>query len=194
MRARKLAYVAVVNVYVIADAQLSDGDEPTTPRTVIGAGESESVPVAADSVVHKHGGRRRHLAPSRVAAPFPPSLPIRALLSLSLALTLVLCLSRPYGQPTAAGEQKRARSRPIASDVPRYPRVYKAAARAIRPHTPNHATHGHPPTSPFAPRSPSSLPSVAFVRAKDATPGYNLLPLNSRAKQCVLYVTLIFHY
>lgn len=85
VRARKLAYVAVVNVYVIADAQLSDGDEPTTPRTVIGAGESESVPVAADSVVHKHGGRRRHLAPSRVAKPFPPSLPIRALLSLSRA-------------------------------------------------------------------------------------------------------------
>lgn len=182
---------------MIADAQLSDGDEPTTPRTVIGAGESESVPVAADSVVHKHGGRRRHLAPSRVAKPFPPSLPIRALLSLSLSRSpsSSSSLSRPYGQPTAAGEQKRARSRPIASDVPaRYPRVYKAAARAIRPHTPNHATHGHPPTSPFAPRSPSSPPSVAFVRVKDATPGDNLLPLNSRAKQCVLYITLIFHY
>lgn len=85
LRTRKLAYVAVVNVYVIADAQRSDGDEPTTPRTVIGAGESESVPVAADSVVHKHGGRRRRLFPSRVAAPFSPSLPIRAHLSLSLA-------------------------------------------------------------------------------------------------------------
>lgn len=36
---------------------------PTMPRTVIGAGESESVPVAADSVVHKRGGRR-HLSPS----------------------------------------------------------------------------------------------------------------------------------
>lgn len=88
VRARKLAYVAVVNVYVIADAQRSDGDEPTTPRTVIGAGESESVPVAADSLVHKHGGRRRHLFPSRVAAPCFLPLFLDPVSSLSLTLIL----------------------------------------------------------------------------------------------------------
>lgn len=55
---------------------------PTVPtRTVIGAGESESVPVAADSVVHKRGGRR-HLFPSRARR--SPSLPIRSPLSLAL--------------------------------------------------------------------------------------------------------------
>lgn len=143
--------------------------------------------------MHKHGGRRRHLFPSRFAAPFFSLSSDPRFSPLSLSRSPSPSLSHPYGQPIAAGKQKRARSRPIASDVPpRYPRVYKAAARAIRPDTPNHATHGHPPTSPFARppsrRSASSLPSV--TRERRAIPGYNPLPLNPRAKQCVLRVVI----
>lgn len=121
---------------------------PTVPRTVIGAGESESVPAAADSVVHKRGGRR-HLFPSRARR--SPSLPIRSPLSRSCSPSL----SRSYGQPIAAGKLKRARSRPIASDVPAcYPvRVYIKAAglSAIRPHTLDHVAR-----SPFGRLRPSS--------------------------------------
>lgn len=153
------------------------------PRTVIGAGESESVPVAADSVVHKRGGRR-HLFPSRARR--SPSLLIRSPLSRSSSPSL----SRPYGQPIAAGKQKRARSRPIASDVPAcYPmRVYIKAAglSAIRPHTPNHGSIvSLRETSPFVrllllPHFSRSVTraSLPSVRAKDATPGYNPLPLD----------------
>lgn len=159
---------------------------PTMPRTVIGAGESESVLVAADSVVHKRGGRR-HLFPSRPRR--SPSLPIRSPLSRSSSPSL----SRSYGQPIAAGKLKRARSRPIASDVPAcYPvRVYIKAAglSAIRPHTLDHAAQ-----SPFGRLRPSSASffswprfsssssatraSLPSVRAKDVTPGYNPLPLD----------------
>jgi len=71
---------------------------PTIPRTVIGAGESESVPVATDSVVHKRGGRC--LFPSRTR--HSPSLPIRSSLSRSSSPSL----SRPYRQPIAVGKQK----------------------------------------------------------------------------------------
>lgn len=111
------------------------------PRTVIGAGESESVLVAANSVVHKRDGHC-YLFPSHTRS---PSLPIRSPLSRSPSPSL----SYPYGQPIAAGKQKRARSRPIASDVPACfvapccvlsgTRVYIKAAglSAIRPHTPN---------------------------------------------------------
>lgn len=72
----------MVNVCAIADAQRSD-EPPTTPRTVIDAGESESVPVAVDSVVHKRGGRC-HLFPSR-----------RVVLPLFRSGLLSLALSRP---------------------------------------------------------------------------------------------------
>lgn len=133
---------------------------PTMPRTVIGAGESESVPVAVDSVVHKRGGRR-HLFPSRARR--SPSLPIRSPLSRSSSPSL----SRPYGQPIAAGKQKRARSRPIASDVPAcYPvRLYIKAAglSAIRPHTPDHGSIvSLRETSPFV--RPPSLATLLALR------------------------------
>lgn len=151
---------------------------PTKPRTVIGAGESESVPVAADSVVHKRGGRR-HLFLSHMRR--SPSLPIRSPLSRSSSPSL----SRPYRQPIAAGKQKRARSRPIASDVPAcYPvRVYIKAAglSAIRPHTPDNAARSpsgrlRPSSASFSrrtsrtpPLEPLFLPYVRKTRPPDTT-------------------------
>jgi len=103
----------------------------TTPRTVIGTGESESAPAVADSLVHKCDGRC-HLFPSRPLlslspdpvsslSPLPPSLPP------SLPAASPSSLSPSPSCSRAAYSRRRptrARSRPIASDVPvRYPRA-----------------------------------------------------------------------
>lgn len=178
----RLAYVCTYTRWITyARSLMHDAltaTRPTKPRTVIGAGESESVPVAADSVVHKRGGRR-HLFLSHMRR--SPSLPIRSPLSRSSSPSL----SRPYRQPIAAGKQKRARSRPIASDVPAcYPvRVYIKAAglSAIRPHTPDNAARSpsgrlRPSSASFScrtsrtpPLEPLFLPYVRKTRPPDTT-------------------------
>lgn len=102
-------------VCTIAGVRRSDSGLPM-PRTVIGTGESESVPVVADSVVHKCD-ERYHLFPSR--ALFSLSSDPVSSLSLSLVLSFT-SLRAAYSRRRAT----RARSRPIASDVPvRYPRA-----------------------------------------------------------------------
>lgn len=50
-----LAMFHVCAIAVTQRSQETGGDKPTTPRTVIDASESESVPVVVDSVVHKRG-------------------------------------------------------------------------------------------------------------------------------------------
>lgn len=169
---RRRVILAVVNVCAIADAQRSD--EPTTPRTVIDAGESESVPVVADSVVHKRGGRC-HLFPSRrVVLPLFRS----GLLSLALPHPLFLAPIR------AAYSRRQAKACTLLSTYSvrcagvLSVRVYIKRLPAIRPYTPNHAA-----VSPRLRPSSASFSSLRCflpsVRAKDATLGYNPSPRNS---------------
>lgn len=114
------------------------------------------------------------------------SLPLfrSGLSSLSLSLTLALS----FLSLRAAYSRRRAKACTLSTYSVRCAgalsaRVYKAASPAIpTPHTKPRNTWS---PSDFALR----LPSVLFlpsVRAKDATPGYNLLPLNPRAKQSVV--------
>lgn len=182
VRARKLAYVAVVNVYVIADAQLSEATATSRRRRE---------PSSAPAKVRVCRSRRIQWCISTAGAAvisLPLASPLRSLplfrsglSSLSLFLSLALVLSFPSLRAAYSRRQAKActfstysvRCADALSAPRAYISVYKAA-RAIRPHTPNHATHGHPPTptptSPFADsRPPLFLPYARKTRPPDTT-------------------------
>lgn len=193
------AYVCATRI-TYARSLVHDALTATRPRTVIGAGESESVPVAADSVVHKRGGRRLPLFRSGIFS------------SLSLSLALPLALSFPFLRAAYSRRQAKACTLSTYSvrcaGVLSGARVYIKAAglSAIRPHTPDQSTLSLRETSPFlrrlllsprfsptATRASRSLPSVRTRERRDPRIHLHPLPLNplsSYAERTLSYVSV----
>lgn len=186
-----------VRICAIADAQRSDGDEPTTPRTVIDAGESESVPVAADSVVHKRGGR------SVISFPLDASFSLSSDPVSSLSLSLALSFS-PL---RAAYSHRQAKACTLLSTYsvrcagvlsvlrvyikaagPRYDPTHQATQRSPSDFallaTPPPSRHSHTPPLFFLPYARKTR------RPPDTTP-YPTQSRPFRARNNKLYITSV---